>query len=152
MFIFSTVNIKYVHYKILLMTGLKPWTSAIASDRSSNWATTTAHSLILLCTNLIYFPILRKVGSSLATFRYNKSFQILCTLSNWNINSIREWCYNTFLPKIEHNYKILMQVITSDNFDHFYTYLGTSTSELCFRGCWRNERSQTNDKFISDYR
>ena len=35
-FVFSTVNSKYVHYKILPMTIFKPQTSGIGSDRSAN--------------------------------------------------------------------------------------------------------------------
>ena len=35
-FVFSTVNRKYVHYKILLMTGFEPRISGIGSDRSAN--------------------------------------------------------------------------------------------------------------------
>ena len=30
-------------YNFLPMTGFEPWTSGIRSDRSTNWATTTAH-------------------------------------------------------------------------------------------------------------
>ena len=30
-------------YKFLPITGFEPWTSGIRSDRSTNWATTTAH-------------------------------------------------------------------------------------------------------------
>ena len=41
-FVFSTVNSKYVDYKILLMTGFEPQTSGIGSDRSANWATPAA--------------------------------------------------------------------------------------------------------------
>ena len=38
--LFDTVDIgkEYVN---LLMTGVKPWTSGVGSDRSTNWATTT---------------------------------------------------------------------------------------------------------------
>ena len=43
LFCLSTVNSKYVHYKISPMTGFEPWTSGIGSNRSTNWATTTAH-------------------------------------------------------------------------------------------------------------
>ena len=45
-FVFSTFNSKYVHFKILPMTGFEPWTSSIAIDCSANWATTTAQVLI----------------------------------------------------------------------------------------------------------
>ena len=40
----NTVDSKqiYVRYKTLLMTEFKPWTSGIVSNRSTNWATTTA--------------------------------------------------------------------------------------------------------------
>ena len=31
-----------VQYKFFLMTGFEQWTSGIGSDRSTNWATTTA--------------------------------------------------------------------------------------------------------------
>ena len=48
-FVFSTVNSKYVQYKILLMTGFEPWTSEIGSDRSANSATTAAHKLFIYC-------------------------------------------------------------------------------------------------------
>ena len=47
-FVFSTVNSKYVHYKILPMTGFEPWTSAIESDRSTNWATTISQEKKIL--------------------------------------------------------------------------------------------------------
>ena len=35
-FVFSTINSKYVHYKILLMTGFELQTSGIGSDHSAN--------------------------------------------------------------------------------------------------------------------
>ena len=40
--VFSSVESKYVHCKILPMTGFEPWASGIGSERSANWATTTA--------------------------------------------------------------------------------------------------------------
>ena len=40
-FVFSTVNSKFVHRKILPMTGFEQQTSDIASDHSVNWVTTT---------------------------------------------------------------------------------------------------------------
>ena len=41
-FVFSTVKRTYVHYESLPMTGFELQTSEIGSDRSTNWATTTA--------------------------------------------------------------------------------------------------------------
>ena len=43
-FVFSTVNSKYNQCKILPMTGFEPRISGFGSDRSANWATTTAQS------------------------------------------------------------------------------------------------------------
>ena len=42
-FVFSTVDSKYVHYKILPTTGFELWTSDIRSDCSADWATSTIH-------------------------------------------------------------------------------------------------------------
>ena len=39
-----TVNVQYI---MLPMTGFEPGTSGIGSDRSTNWATTTAHFIAL---------------------------------------------------------------------------------------------------------
>ena len=39
-FVFSTVSSKYVHYKILPMTGFKIQTFGFGSNNSANWATT----------------------------------------------------------------------------------------------------------------
>ena len=34
-----------------------------------------------------------------------------------------------------------------------FCFDGVASPGKCnFRGCWRNERSETNDKFIGDYR
>ena len=38
-FIFSTVNSKFVHIKILPKNGFEPRTSDTGSDRSASWAT-----------------------------------------------------------------------------------------------------------------
>ena len=38
----NTVGSKQMFYKNLAMSGFEPWTSGIGSDRSANWATTTA--------------------------------------------------------------------------------------------------------------
>ena len=42
-FVSSTVNRKYVHYKNLPFNGFEPRTSGFGSNRSANWATATAH-------------------------------------------------------------------------------------------------------------
>ena len=42
-FVFSIQLIVNVQYNFLPMTGFKPRTSGIRSDRSTNWATTTVH-------------------------------------------------------------------------------------------------------------
>ena len=39
---FSIGDSKYVLYDILMTTGFEPWTSGIGSNRSDNWASTTA--------------------------------------------------------------------------------------------------------------
>ena len=41
-FVFSTVDGKYVHCKMLLMSGFEPWTSGIGINHSANWAATAA--------------------------------------------------------------------------------------------------------------
>ena len=44
-FLISVFSIQFtvnIQYKFLPMTGFEPWTSGIRSDRSTNWATTTA--------------------------------------------------------------------------------------------------------------
>ena len=41
-----TDDSKQMLYNFLPMTGFEPWTSGIGSDRSSNWATTTAQTFI----------------------------------------------------------------------------------------------------------
>ena len=41
--LFNTVDSKNVQYKFLPMTGFEPQTSGVGSDRSTYWATTTAH-------------------------------------------------------------------------------------------------------------
>ena len=41
-FVFSILLTKNIQYKFLPMTGFKPWISGVRSDRSTNWATTTA--------------------------------------------------------------------------------------------------------------
>ena len=41
-FVFSIQLTASIQYKFLPMTGFAPWTSGIGSDRSTNWATTTA--------------------------------------------------------------------------------------------------------------
>ena len=46
-FVFSTLNSKYVDYKILLMTRFEPRTTGIGSDTSANCATTTVLFLIV---------------------------------------------------------------------------------------------------------
>ena len=52
-FVFSIqLKVNNVQYKCLPMTGFKLRTSGIGSDRSTNWATTTAHTLVLLAYNL----------------------------------------------------------------------------------------------------
>ena len=45
-FIFSTVNSRYVHEKFLLMTRLEQWTSGIWSNHSANWAKITFQSIL----------------------------------------------------------------------------------------------------------
>ena len=45
-FVFSTVNSRYVHYKILPITGFEPQTPGIGSDHSANLASTTAKNII----------------------------------------------------------------------------------------------------------
>ena len=50
--LFNTVDNKQMLNKILPMTGVKPQTSGIKSDRSTNWATTTSR-LLPIC--LFYF-------------------------------------------------------------------------------------------------
>ena len=52
-FVFSLVQ--FVD-KILPKSGFKLWISGIGSDRSTNWATTTATSLLLLNFNEAVFP------------------------------------------------------------------------------------------------
>ena len=63
-FVFSTVNSNYVHYKILPMTGVEPRISFIRSDCSANWATTTTlltpHPIVAICG---LFSILNKLFS-----------------------------------------------------------------------------------------
>ena len=51
--VISTVYSKYVHYKILPVTGFDLRISGIGSIRSSNWATTTAHLLLILHSKII---------------------------------------------------------------------------------------------------
>ena len=46
--LFNTVDNKQMFNKILPMTGVEPRTSGIESDRSTNWATTTSHSIVNL--------------------------------------------------------------------------------------------------------
>ena len=41
-FVFSIQLTVYVQYKFFLMSEYNPWTSGIRSNRSTNWATTTA--------------------------------------------------------------------------------------------------------------
>ena len=41
-FVFSIQLTENIQYKFLPMTGFKPWTSGVRSNRSTNWATTTA--------------------------------------------------------------------------------------------------------------
>ena len=49
-FVFSIqLTVNNVQYKCLPMTGFEPRTSGIGSDRSTNWATTTAHHLFIYC-------------------------------------------------------------------------------------------------------
>ena len=45
--LFNTVDSKMFNINFLPMTGFEPRTSEIGSDRSTNWATTTAHLLIV---------------------------------------------------------------------------------------------------------
>ena len=40
-------------YKNLPVSGFEPQTSDIGSDRSANWATTTAHFFLLLCAVIL---------------------------------------------------------------------------------------------------
>ena len=47
-FLFSIHSWQFNIYNFLPMTGFKPWTSGIVSNCSTNWATTTAHSQLLL--------------------------------------------------------------------------------------------------------
>ena len=59
----STVNRKYVYYKILLITGFDLRTTGIGSDCSSDWATTTAFADKFLMVHpqpLFYFRLLYK--------------------------------------------------------------------------------------------
>ena len=42
-FVFSTQMTEHIQYKFLPMTGYEQWTSGVGSDRSTNWATATAH-------------------------------------------------------------------------------------------------------------
>ena len=49
--LFNTVDNKQMLNKILPMTGVKPQTSCIESDRSTNWATTTSLWPFLLIVN-----------------------------------------------------------------------------------------------------
>ena len=54
-FVFSTVNCKYVHYKILPLTGFEPQTSGVGSNLSANWATTNSQNLYeLRFVNVFY--------------------------------------------------------------------------------------------------
>ena len=64
-FVFSTVNSKYVQYEMLPMTGFERWTSGIGRDRSANWATTISNCLLgnLFCSVFMfseYYQFLRK--------------------------------------------------------------------------------------------
>ena len=67
-FVFSTLNIKFVPYKNLPMSGFKLWTSAIGIDHSANWAITTTQILTLygdvsLCADLLFDWLWFKLGS-----------------------------------------------------------------------------------------
>ena len=46
--LFITVDNKQMFNKILPMTGVKPRTSGIESNRSTNWATTTSQICVLI--------------------------------------------------------------------------------------------------------
>ena len=62
-FVFSTLNSKYVHYKILQMTGFEPWTSGRWNNHSADWVTTSItfsflpsrSAILLLQENLHHF-------------------------------------------------------------------------------------------------
>ena len=67
-FVFSTVNSKYVRYKTLSMSGFEPLTYGIGSDGSANWAKTTAQG-----HNIIWH------GPLEATFSYDLVASVLQT-------------------------------------------------------------------------
>ena len=53
-FVFSTDNRKFVHSKNLPMTGFKPHTFGMGSDRSINWATNQASFLFIFVFSAVY--------------------------------------------------------------------------------------------------
>ena len=87
-FVFSTVNSKYIQYKILPMTGFEPQISGTGSNRSANCATTTA-----------------QISFSPSNVKYSERF--LCKRRRRNqfyrfIGKIRKWkkCDRKSYPKI----------------------------------------------------
>ena len=88
-FVFSTVNSNYVHYKILPMTGVEPRISCIRSDYSANWATTTTlltlHPIVAnplaVCTQLSPF-FSHKIHISASTAYFISFFVIGPILSS----------------------------------------------------------------------
>ena len=57
-----TVVYLYFHYKILPLTGFELRTSAIGSNRSANWATTTAQQFGSSISKAIALPTVQKLG------------------------------------------------------------------------------------------
>ena len=86
-FVFSTINSKYVHYKILLMTGLEPRTSEIGSERSANWATTAVHEILQM---LFSFKAWAELSRFLFDFvLYSQHNDKYCTKLDYKK---RRWC------------------------------------------------------------
>ena len=54
------------------MTGFKPWTSGIGSDRSTNWATTTANRLFNFVESVSRFRHLLTQQTNLNSARFSK--------------------------------------------------------------------------------
>ena len=79
---FNTVVSRYVHFKMLPVTGFEPRTSVIGNNRSPIWATTTSQSSKFVCAPIFvyFFSALNKSSSRQRVFNLEPSVCCSCVL------------------------------------------------------------------------